>query len=191
MLTLRRLMPFLPLLVLAAVVASCGDRAASVPTAPTAVRDTTANSVEPAPSTTVGPQSESESGCYTVRFHATKTGPGTAPFTLSGDLEGSVKLTFAAATGFFAGVTYHAEGTALWTITGGMVPGLTTFQTSVQQVHFPGKDTEQSPSYVYEFNGTHRALTGVAKANLSYRGTAELAPLPRWFDHEYWGVICP
>ena len=44
----------------------------------------------------------------------------------------------------------------------------------------------------FENIGSHRALAGVRKANLSYKGTAWGDPGSDYFvEHRYWGVICP
>ena len=175
----------------------CADNAGFVPAAPTAVL----SSVSAAPT---GIQSSSAAGasggCYAVRFDLTSsdftTDDGTT-WALAGDLEGTAVSQFDEAAGFkSAGVTEHATGTAVWTITGGVVPGLTTFQTAFDNKNLI-KDTPASPWNVFENIGTHRATGGVEKANLSYEGTLTIevdanGELTYFLlAHRYWGVICP
>jgi hypothetical protein len=180
--------------------AACTDSAGVTPTAPTAsIPSSSALSaiagVDDAPSV-AGSESP---GCYSVQFRG--KGPDFPVLTLSGDLEGTVKYSFGSS--FPAGVTFHSIGRAEWTITGGKVPGLTTFHTAVKHKNFPWKDTPQSPNTVFEQSGTHSTdwdwiapgPNGVRKANLSYTGTTVLSsptpPYTKFTDYRFWGVICP
>jgi len=186
-----------PVVVSALCAAACTDNAAGTPTAPTAsVPPSSAiseTSEMPSPAGTESP------GCYSVQFRG--QGPGFPVVTLSGDLEGTVKYSFGESS--FAGVTFHYKGRADWTITGGIVPGLTAFHTALEGKNFPYKDTPQSPDTVFEQMGTHRTdwswvapgPNGVRMANLSYKGTTVLSsptpPYTKYTDYRFWGVICP
>jgi len=185
--TVRPPLHFL-LILLVASLAGCADQAVQAPTAPTSVS---------AASTGIQPSSAAQTSgrCYAVKFDLTSD-DGTS-WVLAGDLEGTSLSQFDEAAGFkSAGVTDHGTGTAVWTITGGIVPRLTTFQTAFENTNLV-KETPASPWNVFENFGTHRATGGVAKANLSYKGTLtievdESGNLTYFLlAHRYWGVICP
>jgi hypothetical protein len=131
-----------------------------------------------------------KSGCYTVKFDVSLewVGPG-LPFaqSITGDLVGTVRTDFSGETKF-AGATQHNGGTTHWDISGGIIPGLETFETEFDNKNFL-TDRSGSPYLLFENIGNHRALRGVEKANLTYNG---------YFDariaqglHHYQGVICP
>ena len=132
------------------------------------------------------------SGCYTVKFNVTgpvdENGFQTAPWTVSGDLEGT-QLVFPDVPGSlrFAGVTIKLSGEMHWTITGGVIPELEDFKTLFDlknlNVVRPG-----SPPDIFENIGKHRALEGVEKANLEFKGVTQ-TPGDVSLDHQ--GVICP
>ncbi len=132
--------------------------------------------------------------CYSVQFLASAPGgPADLTFALSGDLVGTYRTEFDPATIEYAGPmppfsggTMSIEGAGDWVITGGSVPGLSTFQTTFTNRNLLSA-VAGSPSGAFENIGTHRATSGVSKANLSYKGTAR----PSGVEHRYWGVICP
>lgn len=190
----RELRPLFLVLVipLVALLSGCADNAGSVPAAPTAVLSSVSAASSGVQSSSAAAKSD---GCYAVKFDLTSY-DGTT-WALAGDLEGTSVSQFDEAAGFkSAGVTEHGTGTAIWTITGGVVPGLTTFQTAFDNMNLI-KDTPASPWNVFENIGTHRATGGVAKANLSYEGTLTIevdanGDLTYFLlAHRYWGVICP
>jgi hypothetical protein len=131
------------------------------------------------------------SACYTPRFHvlAVPTGPTSFEGLVTGDLEGTVSLEFDASSVKFAGATVAISGKSHWSITGGVIPGLVTFDTEFENRNIE-VDRPGSPATLFENIGTHRAVARVERANLSYRGTFTTVPSPR-ADHEYHGVICP
>lgn len=169
--------------------ASCGGNDPSLstalagPTAPTAVTGGTGVS------TTAGAEK-----CYSVQFLATAPwGPTDLTFTLSGDLVGTYSTAFDPSTikysgpmPFFSGGTMSIEGEGTWQITGGNVPGLSNFQTTFTNRNLLSA-VAGSPPDVVENIGSHRATTGVSKANLAYKGAASQASV----EHRYHGVICP
>ncbi|MFO7693866.1 MAG: hypothetical protein R6V57_12330 [Vicinamibacterales bacterium] len=132
--------------------------------------------------------------CYSVQFLASApNGPGNVTLTLSGDLAGTLAIGFDPATikysgpmPMFSGGTMSIEGTGTWVITGGIVPGLSSFQTSFTNRNLLSA-VAGSTSEVFENIGSHRATLGVGKANLEYKGTAQ----PAGIEHRYHGVICP
>jgi hypothetical protein len=86
-------------------------------------------------------------------------------------------------------VTIANSGTTNWSIDGGIVPGLGTFVTEFDNRNI-NIDRPGSPATLFENKGAHRALQGVEKANLSYKGTFSLLPSPEG-NLDYEGVICP
>jgi len=116
-------------------------------------------------------------------------GPFSGSATVSGDLEGTSTTEFDPGSITFAGVTIHNSGVTHWDITGGVVPGLGTFVTEFDNMNI-AIDRPGSPGTLFENIGKHRAVDGVAKANLRYRGTFDLVPSPHG-EHHYQGVICP
>ena len=179
---------FLLCLPLVICLVGCADQATQAPTAPTAV-------LSSVPAASAGVQSSSaaaktSAGCYAVKFHVIAEDPDVSDLHLSGDLVGTFEATFDDSDMKFAGVTIANHGTAVWTITGGVIPGLTTFQTTFDNRNImsdrPGSDGD-----VFENIGTHRAISGVAKANLTYHGSLIYKPPVILLDHLYSGVICP
>ena len=175
---------FIPLVM---CLAGCADQAAQAPTAPTAV-------LSSVPAASAGVQSSSaaaktSAGCYAVKFQMIAEDPDVSDFHLSGDLVGTSEPTFDSDMKF-AGVTIANHGTAVWTITGGVIPGLTTFQTTFDNRNILS-DRPGSPGDVFENIGTHRAISGVAKANLTYHGSLIYQPPVTLLSHQYQGVICP
>jgi hypothetical protein len=130
------------------------------------------------------------SGCYTVAFNVTATlmGPLGATGVVTGDLEGTQTIEFDGSSVGFAGKTVSISGTATWTITGGVVPAPLSFTTTFDNRNLL-VDRPGSPATLFENIGTHRALAGVAMANLNYQGTFTLVPAPV-ADHDYRGVLC-
>lgn len=131
------------------------------------------------------------SGCYTPKFHVmlVPTGPATLEGLLTGDLAGTVSLEFDFGSLKSVGATVANSGTAHWTIAGGMIPGPVTFETEFDNRNID-IDRPGSPATLFENTGKHRALSGVGRANLTYKGTFTTVPSPQ-ADHDYQGVICP
>ena len=178
---------FLLCLPLVMCLVGCADQAAQVPTAPTAA-------LSSVPAASAGVQSSSaaaktSAGCYAVKFQLVAEDPDLVDVHLSGDLEGTVVYTFDSDMKF-AGATVANHGTYVWTITGGVVPGLTTFQTAFDNRNIMS-DRPGSSGDVFENIGTHRAISGVAKANLTYHGSLIYQPPVTLLSHQYQGVICP
>ena len=182
---MRRMWVPLPPLVLC--MATCSGDA--VPVAPT---DVVAHDAVAEPSGAVQ-ASARQSGCYAVKFNVSgpldENGVPTEPSVVSGDLVGTQELIPDYGSVRFAGVTIKVDAVAEWHITGGVIPGLGEFTTSVNNMNL-SSDRPGSPGYIFENIGKHRALDGVQKANLHYDGITNLAP-PRSFSHDYQGVICP
>jgi len=117
------------------------------------------------------------------------TGPASLEGLVTGELEGTVSLEFDFGSVKFAGVTVANSGTAHWSITGGMIPAPVTFDTEFDNRNV-ALDRPGSPATLFENTGKHRAVGGVERANLTYKGTFTTLPSPRG-DHDYQGVICP
>ena len=130
------------------------------------------------------------SDCESVHFRivGTPTGPINFSGEIFGDLEGTVDIIFDAASFTFAGVTFKNSGTAQWEITGGIIPGLGSFETTFSNLNIL-HDRPGSPETLFENKGKHRAEAGVQKAELTYKGEFTLVPSPE-LDHDYRGVIC-
>jgi hypothetical protein len=131
------------------------------------------------------------SGCYTPKFNIAG-GPisdWVFEFEVTGDLVGSTTWVFDPASITPTGWTLSNSGTSHWTITGGIIPGLGEFDTEFdnrnQLIDRPG-----SPGTVFENKGTHKALSDVKKANLTYQGTFAIEPCCLG-DWDFQGVICP
>ena len=123
------------------------------------------------------------SGCYTVKFNVSGFFPAMA---VTGDLVGTHEPLFG--DDFkWTGNTVANGGTAHWVITGGVL-GPITFDTTFDNRNIL-TDRPGSPATFFENTGKHRALDGVEKANLTYKGTFD-ALIPA-IDHDYQGVICP
>jgi hypothetical protein len=132
------------------------------------------------------------SGCYAVKFNvAAQPIPETSRTSgvVTGDLVGTVEMEFDPNSNMWAGTTVANAGVGRWEITGGIIPGLGTFQTTFKNKNHL-IDRPGSPAWVYENTGKDRASEGVAKANLTYKGTFIGIP-PGFIDHDYKGVICP
>ena len=129
--------------------------------------------------------------CYPVRFHqrATPLAPFVFLSELTGDIEGTEIVTFDPNSLDFHGVTLHNAGTAHWSITRSIVPGLGSFDTEFDNKNF-FVDRPGSPASVIENIGTHRATGGVRAANLEYKGAFTASPEPA-AEHDFRGVICP
>jgi hypothetical protein len=131
------------------------------------------------------------SGCYTVKFDVRLewVGPG-LPLAqyITGDLVGTAEADFSSGAVKFAGATYRNGGTYHWNITDGIIPGLERFETQFDNKNFL-TDRPGSPYLLFENIGTHRALSGVERANLTYKGYFDARILQG--HHHYQGVICP
>lgn len=109
-------------------------------------------------------------------------GPAEPP-TVSGHLVGTGESFFYIPDSLrFAGVTIKNAGETHWHITGGVVPGLGEFKTSFDSKN-TNTDRPGSPAYVFENIGKHRAMEGVQRANLHYKGIADLGML--FFSDDY------
>jgi hypothetical protein len=129
-----------------------------------------------------------QSGCFTPKFHAATVyvGPGlTFEGPVTGDLIGTQRAEFTSDA--FTGKVEKIHGVSEWTITGGVL-GELTFITELEGRNI-STDRPGSPWWLFENLGTHRALEGVEKANLTYTGTFSLLTLTG--DHDFKGVICP
>lgn len=131
-------------------------------------------------------------GCYDVKLNvvgAPTAVPWIFEYQITGDLEGSATAEFDLVPPRVTGATNTLTGTMHWTITGGIIPGLGQFETEFQHRNHV-IDTANSPPTVFENQGKLRALSGVEKANLHYKGTYWALPSPHgaW---KFWGVICP
>ena len=107
---------------------------------------------------------------------------------MSGDLVGTVALEFAPGSVTFTGQTLSVAGTAQWVVTGGVISGLSAFETEFQNRNLL-VDRPGSPGNVFENIGTHRAVSGVETANLTYLGT--FSGLTSQTILSFHGVICP
>ena len=122
------------------------------------------------------PTFDGASGCYSVKFNIkiVPSGMSGSQGQITGDLEGSVITAFDPASLRFVGATLMNGGTYHWSITGGVVPGLGEFDTQFDNINIlvdrPGS------RFGSEHNGKHRALDGVARANLTYHGTFRPVP---------------
>lgn len=127
-------------------------------------------------------------GCYTPKFTVSPVPIGVGLFagTITGDIQGTVMLTFVGPV-TFRGATIANGGTAHWEITGGVIPGIVSFDTVFENRNLES-DRPGSPAWLFENIGRHRAVDGVGKANLAYTGTFDVS-IPAG-DHEYQGVIC-
>ena len=173
-----RLTPIVLTLIVAAALLLVGcDAGVAVP-GPAAERGSTAMT------------SARASDCYTPKFTVTLVPINDFTFdgAVSGDLEGEVLVQFDPNSVGFAGKTISNAGIAHWDITGGVVPGLGAFQTTFNNRNIL-VDRPGSPPTRIENTGGHRALDGVAKANLTYRGAFSAVPTPQ-AHHDYNGVIC-
>lgn len=132
------------------------------------------------------------SSCFTPEFtvHLVPLGGVVFGGAVTGDLEGTVTMEFDIPGSLrFAGVTIKNEGIADWEVTGGVIPGLGSFRTEFRNMNLD-TDRPGSPPTTFENIGSHRVLSGVAKANLTYKGTFDVTPTPSAV-HRYRGVICP
>jgi hypothetical protein len=128
------------------------------------------------------------SGCINVVFTVihTNTSPFTAIGEVTGDLEGTVNLK-AELPIAFNGKTISWSGFAEWSITGGKIPGLNNFVTTINNRNL-AVDRPGSPAHIFENIGEMRAISGVKKANLRYQGTFDAQiQTAVW---EFRGVIC-
>ena len=129
--------------------------------------------------------------CSPVQFHVhhVPTGPFEIVGVTTGDIERSLITVFDPGSPEFHGVTLHNSGTAQWTLTrapaGIPLSFATTFDNMNHFVDRPG-----SPATVIENIGTHRALSGISRANLEYTGTFTFLPTPV-AEHDFHGVLCP
>jgi hypothetical protein len=127
------------------------------------------------------------SGCHPVKFTTVLTALSETEFTgtVTGDITGTVHLVFDEFHGF-TGVTNVVAGNATWQITGGTIPELIgeTFETRLtnRNILLPGTSLVKNL-------GSLRALSGVAKANVTYVGETPLSTLQTRLD--FTGVICP
>jgi hypothetical protein len=164
---------------------ACNNTGDPLPTQPTGITPPAALS----PTSTPSALQAGNSGCYTVKFNVALSplGPDTFEGPMTGDLEGTLRFEFDNDSVAFAGITVAVSGIAHWVITGGVLPGL-TFDTAFDNRNLL-IDRPGSPDTLFENSGQHRAIGGVVKANLTYRGIFTLVPTAV-ADHDYHGVIC-
>lgn len=172
------------LFTLVVCVAACAGDAGQLPAKPTGITPAALS-----PNSLHDAVQAGASGCYTVKFNvaASPIAPGILEGVVTGDLQGTVQMQFDLGSVEFAGVTQSNSGTAHWVITAGDIPGITfdtTFENRNLVIDRPG-----SPATLFENHGRHRAIGGVAVANLTYHGTFTLVPTAIT-DHDYLGVIC-
>jgi hypothetical protein len=135
--------------------------------------------------------SGNDSGCYAVKFNVdiTPITGNTLSGVVTGDLEGTADITLLGASWPPTGATNTSTFDFRWHITGGVIPALvgSTFDTRSENrniLHFrlpPGRPFAQNV-------GSHRAVAGVSKANLTYTGETPIATFQTTLDHR--GVIC-
>ena len=146
--------------------------------------------VGPRPTDTGASFTRASDACQDVAFTVTSAPISDFAFsgTMSGDLEGTVVIEFSPGSVTFTGRTLSVTGTAHWVVTGGVIAGLSAFETELQNRNLL-VDRPGSPGAVYENIGGHRSVSGVESANLTYFGTFSLLPEPQAI-HDYRGVIC-
>ena len=144
------------------------------------------------PTKLLEPDLNGASRCYAVKFNV-QGAPAGVPWIvehqITGDIEGSATTVFDLESLRFTGHTVSNTGTWYFTVTGGIIPGLTEFQARHSQRN-QLIDNPATPGTVFENHGTLRALSGVEIANLTYHGTYWAVP----YEHGEWdvqGVICP
>jgi hypothetical protein len=131
------------------------------------------------------------SGCYTIKATVivSQTGPTSFSGVITGDLEGTVESEVLGFTWPPTGVTNTSTFRFHWSISGGTVPALigqtfTTHSENRNLLYFL-----VSPEKTMVRNvGSHRAVAGVSKANLTYVAQTSLESGETRFDHH--GVIC-
>jgi hypothetical protein len=141
--------------------------------------------------------SAGQSVCHAVKFELAiywptfDEGIQRIPCDVTGDLEGTVELVFFGPPTLFGKVSRatDADTRAYWEITGGVL-GAREFQTTFRNQDFV-VDRPGSPGTLFENIGTHKAFSGVRKANLTYKGTFDLLRPEQPGTHDYHGVICP
>lgn len=132
------------------------------------------------------------SGCYAVRatWTASPSGPTTFTGSLTGDLEGTMTSDFDPNSLKFAGSTLAVSFTNYWTITGGVLPASVSFVTASEGLNHL-TDRPGSPATFFESTGRHRALSGVATANLSASNEVDFSLAVPLLVGTIHGVICP
>ena len=140
--------------------------------------------------------SAGNSGCYTVKFNVSGEvlpwGFPVSPWVVSGDLEGEQTWVVDLTSFRLTGVAFRLSGEMEWNIDGGVVSDLGEFTTSFDLKNL-NIDRPGSPANIAENIGTHRALVGVQKANLTLKGVTEAAQGSSlgFSSMDYQGVICP
>jgi hypothetical protein len=137
------------------------------------------------------------SGCYAVKFNVSGNvlpgGVPVSPWVVSGDLVGEQTWVVDVTSFRLTGVAFRLSGEMEWSIVdGGVVPNLGEFTTSFDLKNL-NIDRPGSPANIAENIGTHRALEGVQKANLTLKGVTEAAQGSSLGSSsmDYQGVICP
>jgi hypothetical protein len=133
------------------------------------------------------------SGCYTVKFtdHAVFGGfSPEGPFyegTLAGDLVGTSYMVFQPSSFRFSGVTQKAEAVFTYTITGGIISELVgqSFTVAEENINLYVPADQDLIINV----GKARAIDGVEKANLTWRGYTPKGSGTSFLEYD--GVICP
>ena len=132
------------------------------------------------------------SGCYTVKFdfHGIGVFP-TFTATTTGDLEATVDVVFDVGSNETHGVVIFNQGDITYHVTGGIIPALVglDFETTGRPLTILQPDNEPLVSGI---TGTEKAVAGVKKANLTFRGTFDVRNGPPFpVELKYNGVICP
>jgi hypothetical protein len=146
-------------------------------------------------------QSPGGPGCYGIGFDLLFRGmvvdPALPPVfegeLVAGDLEGTVDIVLTGATAP-TGQTNTATFVFTWHITNGVVPELVgeSFVTEIRNRNLNAVPPTKTPLGMAV--GTHRVMSGVHRANLTYIGQAQVASLePFVFENllRHNGVICP
>jgi hypothetical protein len=162
---------------------------------------TTAPTPVLAPDLAMTPSLTAEPGCYGVQFDLLFRGTAVDPELppefegelVGGDLEGTVDIVLTGATDP-TGRTNTATFRFTWNITGGVIAELIG-QSFVTDIDNRNLNQIPPPTNTGTAVGTHRVVSGVERANLTYTpGEAEIVSLdPFAFENllHHRGVICP
>jgi hypothetical protein len=154
---------------------------------------TTAPTPVLAPELAMTPSLTAEPGCYGVQFDLLFHGPDFAGELVGGDLEGWVDIELLGFTDP-TGRTNTATFRFTWNITGGVIAELIG-QSFVTDIDNRNLNQIPPPTNTGTAVGTHRVVSGVERANLTYTpGEAEIVSLdPFAFENllHHRGVICP
>lgn len=149
----------------------------------------------PAPSIRGSPaldrSGDASSACYAVSYQTASwfdQAAGTVVGVVSGDLVGTIVVTFDPSTRKATGKTAVVDGTIRYDVTGGVLPAPLTFSGTLVQRNIVAV-SPSSPEMVSEQHTTTRATTGVRTANLTMHGSFDATVGIAY--HQHHGVICP